>query len=95
MYSVQLKDLHKKTTVPSNGEPIMCWDASRLLVQISTDSTSFEIVFQASLDGTNYFKIAGNKTSDISAFHFNTTTIEDGCMGYDFDISPYRFFRSK
>ena len=92
MASKQYKKLHDAQTQISDGEHVIVDNSSTLIVAIAGSSTSFQVSFTASIDGTNYFPISGNKMGDYSVFASSVTTIGDA---YEFDVSALFFFKAK
>jgi hypothetical protein len=76
--------LQNAQTTISTGDYINVTETDVMVISISGTSTSFTILFQASLDGVNYFNISGTKLSDPTVFSTTTSTIGEA---WEFDVS--------
>jgi hypothetical protein len=94
MKTVNSLKLQDTVTSASAGKIISCWNTNRLVAHVKGTSTTFTINFQASLDGKNdedFFNVEGYKKSDITTRTSSVTSTGDG---WDFDVTPYKYFRA-
>lgn len=87
--AIKYQKIFQNATTISND----CVDvngAESLKIGIFGSSTSFTVQFMASLDGTNFNKIAGTCETDGTTMSYITSTLGEA---WSFDVSAYVTFR--
>jgi hypothetical protein len=85
------KILQDAQTSISTGETISVYEARKLSVSVSGNSSSFTVVFEGSIDGNNYFPVLGYKKNELDGYSTSTSKLNEG---WDFEVDSLVSFRA-
>lgn len=83
--------IQNKQTIVSVGDSVNLSNTDTLVISVSGTSTSFSIIFQGSLNTTDYFSIAGTKLLDNITSSATTSTMGEA---WEFDVSALTRFQA-
>jgi|GEM_PF-2343546 len=86
------KLIQNAQTKVSTGDYINVARVDTLIVHIFGDSTNFKVVFQGSLNTTDYFDICGTRLADSTMNLIKESSVLN--EGWEFDVSGLATFRA-
>ncbi len=85
--------LHDRTTTISNGTALTVQSMKSIGVSIAGTSTDFNVVFEASFNGTDFYPIMGRKADDTTITFI--TSVSELNKIILFNVASYIKFRAR